>query len=422
MARFFVTAMPFTGHVVPVLAVAGALVARGHDVRVYTGSAFRARVEATGARFVPWQAAPDFDEQNLPASFPRLVGKKGFAQLLINMEDLFIATAPQQLTDAHAEWLRDPWDVLVGDEASLGPRLIADALGCRWATIAVLPLQLVGPHGPPPGLGFRPGHTAVTRARDAALRALVPALERPLTRAARRARLAAGLAPGDEGFSTMVWSRRLILASGVAALDFDRTDRPEHLHWVGRLTAPAASTPPELPPWWSDLDGRRVIHVTQGTQNVDPEDLLRPALEALSDVDALIVATTGVRGVDELPFPVPRNARVASFVPYEQLLPRCDLVVTNGGWGGVLATLAHGVPIVAGGGDLDKPESAARVAGSGAGINLRTGTPSAKAVREAVDRVSADAGYRSAAQRVAVALAAAGGAPRAAALLEEFAA
>lgn len=45
----------------------------------------------------PWRAAPDFDEQNLPATFPRLVGKKGFSQLLINMEDLFIATTPAQL-------------------------------------------------------------------------------------------------------------------------------------------------------------------------------------------------------------------------------------------------------------------------------------------------------------------------------------
>lgn len=39
MARFMVTAMPFSGHVAPVLAVAAALVARGHDVRFYTGSA-----------------------------------------------------------------------------------------------------------------------------------------------------------------------------------------------------------------------------------------------------------------------------------------------------------------------------------------------------------------------------------------------
>ena len=34
MARFMLTAMPFTGHVTPLRAVAAALVSRGHDVRV----------------------------------------------------------------------------------------------------------------------------------------------------------------------------------------------------------------------------------------------------------------------------------------------------------------------------------------------------------------------------------------------------
>jgi len=103
-----VTAMPFSGHVAPLAAVAAALVERGHDVRFYTGAAFQAQVEATGARFVPWRAAPDFDEQNLAATFPRLVGKKGFSQLMINMEDLFISTAPAQLDDVRAEWQRAP--------------------------------------------------------------------------------------------------------------------------------------------------------------------------------------------------------------------------------------------------------------------------------------------------------------------------
>ncbi len=45
MARFLLSAVPFTGHVAPMRAVAAALVARGHDVRVYTGEAFRERVE-----------------------------------------------------------------------------------------------------------------------------------------------------------------------------------------------------------------------------------------------------------------------------------------------------------------------------------------------------------------------------------------
>lgn len=94
MARIMLAPMPFTGHVTPLLAVAEALLARGHDVRVYTGSTFRERVERIGARFVPWTRAPDFDEHDLPATFPRLRGKKGLGQVLTNMADLFIGTSP----------------------------------------------------------------------------------------------------------------------------------------------------------------------------------------------------------------------------------------------------------------------------------------------------------------------------------------
>lgn len=419
MARFMVTAMPFSGHVAPMVAVAGALVERGHDVRFYTGSAFREQVERVGARFVPWAAAPDFDEQNLPATFPRLVGKKGFRQLMVNMEDLFVGTVPAQLADLRAEWEREPWDALVSDEASLAPSVVAEAFGCRWATVAVLPLHLVSSQGPPPGMGLPPGRSAVGRARDGLLRALIPVFSGTLNRAADRARSEVGLPPAGAGFDRQVWTAPLIVASGVPALDFDLPDRPPHLHWVGRLAHAADIAEPA---WWGDLDGRRVIAVTQGTQNVDPTDLLRPTLEALADDDALVVASTGVRGVDTLPFPVPPNARTAAMIPFDALFPRAELLVTNGGWGGTLTALSHGVPLVVAGADLDKPEVAGRVAAAGAGVNLKTGRPSAATVRAGVERVRADGSYRERARQIAAQLAEAGRAERAASLIEEFAA
>ena len=79
-------------------------------------------------------------------------------------------------------------------------------------------------------------------------------------------------------------------------------------------------------------------------------------------------------------------------------------MVTNGGWGGVLAALHHGVPLVVAGGDLDKPEVAARVAWAGAGVNLRTGTPSPRALLRAWQRVSGEPAYRTVAERIGEAL------------------
>ncbi|MEQ6896426.1 nucleotide disphospho-sugar-binding domain-containing protein [Microbacterium sp. KR10-403] len=415
MARILVAAMSFTGHVAPVLTVAHELVAAGHDVRVYTGSAFAARVAASGARFVPWREATDFDENDLQATFPRLVGKKGLRQTMVNLEDCMIGTAGGQVADLEAEWRREPWDVTACDEMALGPGLFAERHDVPLATIAVLPLHMPSRQGPPSGLGLTPGTNALTRLRDAALRSAVPLMAGPLDRPFKRLRRELGLPTSRLHFNEIVLSRRLIVANGSPALDFGRTDRPPHLHFVGALTADAASRP--VPEWWSDLDDRRVIVVTQGTQNVDPSDLVRPALDALADEDALVVATTGLPGRNDFDFAVPANARVADFVPFALLLPRTDVMITNGGWGGTLAGLSHGVPLVIAGGDLDKPEVAARVAWSGAGVNLRTGTPTSAQVAEGYRRARDDVSVRDAAARVGAELRSLGGPTRAAALI-----
>ncbi|HKP06332.1 MAG TPA: nucleotide disphospho-sugar-binding domain-containing protein [Microbacterium sp.] len=420
MARFLLTAMPFTGHVTPLRAVAQELVTRGHDVRFYTGGAFRQGVEASGAVLVPWREAPDFDENDLRATFPRLEGRKGLRQVFVNLQDVMIGTAPAQVADLQAEWDREPWDAIVTDDTSVGAALFADRSGCPRATIVVLPLHLSSTQGPPSGMGLTPGRNPVTKARDAALRGIAPLLMRPLTTPIVRARAAVGLPATPLTFEQTTLSPQRILASGSPLLDFARTDRPAHLDFVGLLSAPTTSAP--LPEWWGDLDGRTVVHVTQGTQNIDPTDLIRPALAALAERDVLVVVSTGVRGRDDLPFPVPANARVAGFLPYDALLPRTAVVITNGGWGGTLTALSHGIPLVIAGGDLDKPEIAARVAWAGAGVDLGTGTPTADQVAAGFERVSTDRMMTDAAARVAAELRSLGGAPRAAELLEGFAA
>ena len=74
--------------------------------------------------------------------------------------------------------------------------------------------------------------------------------------------------------------------------------------------------------------------------------------------------------------------------------PHFDLMITNGGFGGVQHALAHGIPLIIGGDTEDKPEVAARIAWAGAGINLRTATPTPQQVRQAVEKVLKNQSYR----------------------------
>ncbi len=77
-----------------------------------------------------------------------------------------------------------------------------------------------------------------------------------------------------------------------------------------------------------------------------------------------------------------------------------DVMVTNGGYGGVHQALACGVPLVVAGVSEDKPEVAARVRWSGAGIDLRTSRPTADQVANAVRTVLTDPRYKESARRL----------------------
>lgn len=106
----------------------------------------------------------------------------------------------------------------------------------------------------------------------------------------------------------------------------------------------------------------------------------------------LVVVSTGGRDLPDRALPA--HVRVAPYLPYDQLLPRTDVLVTNGGYGGVHYAMEHGVPLVTAGRTEDKIEVTARVAWSGVGIDLRTDTPTPRQVRDAVRTVLADPRYR----------------------------
>jgi UDP:flavonoid glycosyltransferase YjiC (YdhE family) len=160
---------------------------------------------------------------------------------------------------------------------------------------------------------------------------------------------------------------------------------PSSVNFIG--TPPIIPNQAPLPSWAHELDGsRKVVLVTQGTvANHDFGLLVAPTLAALAnEPDLLVVATAGGRPVNAIPGPIPANARLASYVPFEWLLPKVDLFVTNGGYGSVNQAMSFGIPLVTAGLTEDKADVNARVAWSGAGINLATNQPTPQALREAV--------------------------------------
>lgn len=410
MTRVIIAATPVYGHVAPLRAIAADLVGRGHHVTFLSGSAFKDSVEATGASFVALTGNADFDASD-PAAFPgRLHVQAGPPQIDFDIRHLFVDPIAEQhralqalLAAAHKEQPDEPV-VLLHDTVFMGmwPVLLG-APGLRpkgVIGIGVTPLTLTSIDTAPFGLGLAPDNSEAGRLRNRGLNSAVVnevfvATQRHLVKVLRDA--GAKTAPPFV-LDGMVALPDRFLQLTVAALDYERSDAPAGLRYAGAL--PAARTTFAPPVWWKQvLSAAKVVLVTQGTiANRDFDELIRPTLTALADMDALVVAVTGRADADV--GRVPANAHVAAFIPFDQLLPHVDVLVTNGGYGGIQQALSHGVPLVLAGESEDKIEVNARVAHSGAAINLRTGRPDAAALRSAVQAVLFEPRYGLSARRL----------------------
>jgi MGT family glycosyltransferase len=402
VATYLLAANPIHGHAGPIIQVARHLVGRGHEVTVLTGSRFAAQVTAAGAGFEPLGGRADYDDREPSTYLPDRGNLRGVRQAEYDIRTIFVETIPDQYRSVRALVDRLRPDAILVDGAFGGVLPLMAQTSDRPPVLAlgVTPLTQMSRDAAPHGLALPPPRGAADRLRYAAMGTVARHVVFGRTqRAAKRAY--AEIGASLDAF-VMDASRRfdVFLQTGPAALEYPRTDLAPNTVFVGVLPSTPSTDP--LPRWWRDLDGRRVVHVTQGTiDNHDFGRLVRPALDALAGRDdVLVVATAGGRDPDAIGR-VPANARVARYLDYDALLPRVDVVVTNGGFGGVQAALAAGVPLVVAGDTEDKPEVAARVAWAGAGIDLHTGTPDAAAVGSAVDAVLQHPAYRSAAEHIA---------------------
>jgi MGT family glycosyltransferase len=420
MASILVASLPYAGHVVALSAIAAELVRRGHDVVAYTGAKHHRSFTNAGATWLPWAKATDFDDADVAATFPKIGDGKGLRGGRANMDYVLIGTAAGQASDILAA---GPFDLIVADQLAFGAGVAAQANGVSWATVGVTPLSMISRDLPAPAMPWLPATGPLGRARDAVVRSLAQVVGRAVfDPELNRLRARFGVGPVPPGrLLDSTYSTELVLAQGVPGLDYVRRDLPPHVNFVGRLASPRRpASAAELPPWWPDLAAARtVVHVTQGTVDTGPDDLLKPTIAALADQDVLVVCTTG--GVPPAALgPLPANVRAAAFVPHDLLLPEVGVMVTNGGWGGVLAAIQAGVPLVVGGGSLDKPEVARRVSWSGAGVDLRSGAPEPARIARAVREVMSQPRFRTRARQLGEALSAAGGVPKAGDLLDRL--
>lgn len=396
MAHYLVAASTIPGHLSPLLELGSDLTRRGHDVSFLADSEYRAQIRRRGMRHVPLP----------PGGSPRtnrpLPVATGLVQRFLtgrhDMSAVFVAPLATQWSALQRLLDKRRVDAVLCDVAFTGvmPLLLSALPRPAVVVCGVSPLMLSSPDTPPFGMGWQPEPFMDYRMMH---RVVGDVLFRGIRSQLDDALRSVG-APRSPVFLTD-WPLLAdhVVQLSIPGLEYPRHDLPNTVSFAGPVL------PRGVPSRLAQRPKRcekTVVHVTQGTwDNCDLGELVIPTVRALrSRPDVAIIATTGQPGRCTLPIALPGNTFVSDYVPYEKLLPAVDVMVTNGGFGGVHYALAHGIPLVIAGAASDKPEVAARVAYAGAGIDLRTSRPKARDVADAVDRVLTQPRYRIAARRL----------------------
>ena len=388
MARFLFVVPPLTGHVNPTVSVARALEARGHEVAWAAHPGTVQRLLPDGARILPMPEAAPAGLVNQVAERARAV--RGAAALRFLWEDFLVPLARSMRPAVEAALDAYAPDVVAVDQQAVGGALACRRRGARWATLATTSAGVTDPLA---------GLPQVKRWLADLLGGL-----------AREAEVDLDGAPGDE----VCLSPHLVIAFSTAAL-VGPTERfgPRY-----RFVGPSISDRPEPTPFpWDALGPGEKVLVSMGTVNAGISGrFFRAAIDAAAGCGIQAIVAAPPDDVGE----VPPGTIAQRYVPQLALLDHVDAVVCHGGHNTVCEALAHGLPLVVAPIKDDQPIVADQVVAAGAGLRVKFGRVQAPALAAAIRRVLDEPGFRAAAARVRASFAGAGGAPAAAAALEEL--
>ncbi|KAA2262583.1 glycosyltransferase [Solihabitans fulvus] len=203
----------------------------------------------------------------------------------------------------------------------------------------------------------------------------------------------------------------------VCPLSLQNTEFLDTVRRVALRPVPYAE-PGELPAIVTGT-GAPLVYLTLGTSFGNPE-VLREAIAGLSTVDARVLVAAGPQVDVRALGSVPSTVQVLPWVPQASVLPHLDLVVHHGGSGTTLGAFGASVPQILVPQGADQFQNAELVLSVGAGTRLLPEEFDASALAAEVRNVLAEPSYRKASGTIAAEIAAMPSPAEVAARLPEF--
>jgi len=363
--RILVASSPGVGHLLPLLPIARAAVARGHDVRIAGGASLASIAASAG---LPFDLVGPPTIGSVALTIPGVAAATGRRRALLVFRGAFCGPIAEDMAD-DLDDLFGRWhpDVIVREDMAFGAWIAAER-----ARVPDVVVQATA---------WRPN-----------LRRLVGA---PLD----AIRVARGLATDPE--LSGVDGRLFFTTRPPALRDPDAPYPPGSLALRpiadDRHGGPQAQSDDEDP--FGPPDGHPRVAITLGTVNTGEVAILRTLIDGALAAEARVVVALGA---DPATIgPVPDTVDVRAYVPMSTLLPTADVVAFHGGSGTMLAALGAGCPMVMVPLAADQPDNADRAAAAGVAVVVERESLTADAARAALRRVIDDPTFRAWAGAVA---------------------
>ncbi|MET0266690.1 MAG: glycosyltransferase [Duganella sp.] len=426
--HFGVVAPAFYSHFSAMAALAAQLLARGHRVTFFQrpDAADYLRQLAAGASTPAFHAlgAARYPRGSLAATLRRAANPGspfGLYRVIADMADATDMLCQELPAAIEALGV----DALIGDQMEAAAGLVAEALQLPHISVAcALPVNRE-PGLPLPVMPFEFDNTPQAQHQaDGSARVydwFMTPHRRAIERQARRLGLPA------RGALHECLSPLVQISQTIAGFDFPRSQLPAHFYHVGPLrpeTMPssghAAEADTPVPPLASD---RPLVFASLGTlqgQRFPTFERIARACRAL-DVQLLLAHCGGLdarqaRAIEQLG---PAGATtVCAFAPQQAVLARASAVVSHAGLNTALDAIAAATPILALPIAFDQPGVAARICHAGIGLRASARLSSSRTLGRHLRQLLGDSTYGQRMAPLAAQLAQAGGARRAADIIE----
>lgn len=367
-ARIMIVTIGSQGDVLPFIALAHGLLARGHAVRIASNAKHEELITGAGIDYVPVRSdsAGRAHAKKVRGKVPRL-------------ERVLAEVIAPNIADNHADIVAacgdNSCDLLLSSILAPIAPMAAETLGIPWAPAVLQPVVFFSASDPPvlPRLGWLAPLVRLGRLHGVPLRATMRFLLRYSARSLATARRAMGLLPARDPLLNWAIPPPFCLALFSPHLAAAQADWLAGARPTGFCRWSYGKIPPEVDAFLSE--GSPPLVVTLGSSMVKntvlPTRIHAAAIQAAGHAGLRCLLLVGTEAnMATLPTPLPPGCLAVIGAPHDLVFPRAAAILHHGGAGTTGEAMRAGRPMLITPFALDQFDNAARMVRCGVAASL----------------------------------------------------